>query len=105
MARVQGAETSLQAEQAIAVQDPSLGLGRRSFVWAQADGERGARAAVLSLGEGYAFAAAAMVEVAERLATFDRVGVFTPGASFGPDLVLALPGVSRRDLPAAGVAS
>jgi short subunit dehydrogenase-like uncharacterized protein len=70
----------------------------RSFVWAQASGAEGTTTAVLSLGEGYAFAASAMVRSSERLSSFDGIGTWTPGAAFGPDFVLELDCVRRQDL-------
>jgi short subunit dehydrogenase-like uncharacterized protein len=69
----------------------------RSFVWAQASGEHGTSAAVLSLGEGYAFAAAAMVRASERLSSFDQIGIWTPGAAFGADFATQIEGVRRYD--------
>jgi saccharopine dehydrogenase (NAD+, L-lysine-forming) len=74
--------------------------GHRSFVWAQATGERGTSTAVLSIGEGYAFATAAIVRSAELLSSFDGAGAWTPASAFGPDFVLGLAGVQRRDLAA-----
>jgi short subunit dehydrogenase-like uncharacterized protein len=71
---------------------------RRSFVWAEATDAQGTSAALLELGEGYRFAASALVRAAERLTEEPRAGAFTPAAAFGPDFVLELPGVSRRDL-------
>lgn len=70
----------------------------RSFVWAQASGEHGTSAAVLSLGEGYAFAAAAMVRASELLSSFDGVGTWTPGAAFGADFATQIEGVRRYDV-------
>jgi hypothetical protein len=70
----------------------------RSFVWAQASGLHGTSTTVLSLGEGYGFAAAAIVRASELLSSFDGVGTWTPGAAFGPDFVMALDGVRRQDL-------
>jgi hypothetical protein len=69
----------------------------RSFVWAQASGEEGIATAVLSLGEGYPFAAAAVVRASELLASFDRVGTWTPGAAFGADFATQIEGVRRYD--------
>jgi short subunit dehydrogenase-like uncharacterized protein len=69
-----------------------------SFVWAQASGDHGTSTAVLSLGEGYAFAAAALVRASELLSSFDGVGTWTPGAAFGPDFVMELDGVRREDV-------
>jgi len=69
-----------------------------SFVWAQATDEDGAATSVLELGEGYAFAAAAMVQAARLLNDRPLAGAFTPAAAFGADFVLPIEGVSRRDL-------
>ena len=69
----------------------------RSFIWAQASSEHGTSAAVLSLGEGYAFAAAAMVRASELLSSFDKVGIWTPGAAFGADFATQIEGVRRYD--------
>jgi short subunit dehydrogenase-like uncharacterized protein len=81
--------------------EPQPTSGRRSFIWAQASGDHGTATAVLSLGEGYAFAATAMVRAAERLSSFDRAGTLTPGAAFGPDFVTELEGVQRQDVTGA----
>lgn len=81
--------------------EPSAASGQRSFVWAQASGEHGTAAAVLSVGEGYAFAAAVMVRTGELLSSFDRAGALTPGAAFGPDFVTGLEDVQRHDVPEA----
>jgi len=72
----------------------------RSFVWAQAAGEQATSTAVLSIGEGYAFATASVVRSAELLSSFDGAGAWTPASAFGPDFVLGLDGVQRRDLAA-----
>ena len=77
---------------------PHPDADHRSFVWAQASGEHGTSTAVLSLGEGYAFAAAAMVRASESLSSFDRFGTWTPGAAFGADFALGLEGVRRQDV-------
>jgi len=55
---------------------------------------------VLSIGEGYAFATASVVRSAELLSSFDGAGAWTPASAFGPDFVLGLDGVQRRDLAA-----
>jgi short subunit dehydrogenase-like uncharacterized protein len=74
----------------------------RSWAWARAvDGTRSV-SSLLELGEGYSFAADAMVRAAERLAAAPRPGAFTPGAAFGPDFVLEIEGVVRRDLEGEG---
>jgi short subunit dehydrogenase-like uncharacterized protein len=74
--------------------------GHHSFVWAQATGDHGPATAVLTIGEGYAFAASAIVRSAEALSGFDRAGAWTPASAFGPDFVLGLDGVHRQDLAA-----
>jgi short subunit dehydrogenase-like uncharacterized protein len=52
----------------------------------------------LTMPNGYALTALAAVEIAERLlAAPPRSGFHTPSSAFGPDLLLGLPGVSRRD--------
>jgi short subunit dehydrogenase-like uncharacterized protein len=75
----------------------------RSLVWAQASDDGGSFASVLELGEGYGFAADVMVLVAKLLSERPLTGALTPAAAFGADLVLQLPGVSRRDLNGAGL--
>ncbi len=70
----------------------------RSFVWAQASDDEGSAAGLLEMGEGYAFAAAAMVLAARQLDERPLAGAFTPAAAFGPDFVLRIEGVSRRDV-------
>jgi short subunit dehydrogenase-like uncharacterized protein len=47
----------------------------------------------------YTFSALAAVEIAERALRGEAPpGWQTPASAYGPDLVLALPGVSREDL-------
>ena len=49
--------------------------------------------------DGYALTAFAAVEIAERVLRDEaRPGWQTPSTAYGPDLVLALPGVTREDL-------
>jgi saccharopine dehydrogenase (NAD+, L-lysine-forming) len=72
----------------------------RSRVWARAADDEGGVTSVLELGEGYAFAAEAIVQAAQGLERRPLAGAFTPAAAFGPDFVLAIPGVERRDLAA-----
>jgi short subunit dehydrogenase-like uncharacterized protein len=69
----------------------------RSLAWAEASDDQGSSSALLEMGEGYHFAACAAVRAAEGLARC-APGAFTPGAAFGPDFVLELEGVTRRDL-------
>jgi short subunit dehydrogenase-like uncharacterized protein len=54
------------------------------------------------MGEGYQFAASALVHAAESLERCPEPGAFTPGSAFGADFVLELEGVSRRDLARVG---
>jgi short subunit dehydrogenase-like uncharacterized protein len=70
-------------------------------VWGEAVRASGERAAArLVLPETYLFSALAAVEIAERVARGEvRPGFQTPSLAFGPDLVLAVPGVTREDLP------
>jgi saccharopine dehydrogenase (NAD+, L-lysine-forming) len=70
----------------------------RSAVWAQASDDEGSVTSVLEMGEGYAFAAAAMVLAARRVGEGAFAGAFTPAAALGADFVLQIEGVSRRDL-------
>jgi len=70
----------------------------RSRVWAHAADDQGGATAVLEMGEGYAFAAEAIVLAAQQLAQRPLAGAFTPAAAFGPDFVLGIKGVERRDL-------
>jgi short subunit dehydrogenase-like uncharacterized protein len=81
---------------------PSEAMRRRGRVrvWGEALGPAGERAvARLVLPEIYLFTALAAVEIAERVLRGEaRAGFQTPSLAFGPDLVLALPGVVREDL-------
>jgi short subunit dehydrogenase-like uncharacterized protein len=70
----------------------------RSTLWARASDDEGSTTSVLETGEGYAFAAAAMVLAARMVGERPLVGSFTPAAAFGPDFVLQIDGVSRRDI-------
>jgi short subunit dehydrogenase-like uncharacterized protein len=72
----------------------------RSVVWAEASDDDGSAASVLELGEGYAFAARAMVLAAGLLSERPLAGAYTPAAAFGADFVLQIEGVSRRDFEA-----
>jgi len=80
--------------------DEARARGRTEF-WGEAVAADGRRvAATLVTPEGYTLTAAAALELAERAARGElRPGFFTPSRAFGPDLVLELPGVTRRDLP------
>lgn len=80
---------------------PAATEGRRSWAWAEARAGGQRHAAVLEMGEGYAFAAQAMVRAAERLAELSA-GAFTPASAYGPDFVLDLDMVTRRDIDGPG---
>jgi short subunit dehydrogenase-like uncharacterized protein len=69
----------------------------RSRVWARAADDQGGVSAELEMGEGYGFAAEAIVLAAQALDERPLAGAFTPAAAFGPDFVLKIPGVERRD--------
>jgi short subunit dehydrogenase-like uncharacterized protein len=69
----------------------------RSRVWARAADDQGGVSAELEMGEGYGFAAEAIVLAAQTLDERPLAGAFTPAAAFGPDFVLKIPGVERRD--------
>jgi short subunit dehydrogenase-like uncharacterized protein len=85
--------------QAAAASSISPGVPQRSVVWAQASDDEGSATSMLEMGEGYAFAAAAIVMAARQLDTRSLAGAFTPAAAFGADFALQIEGVSRRDLP------
>ena len=70
----------------------------RSRVWALAADDQGGAASVLEMGEGYAFAADAIVLAAQAIGQQPLAGAFTPASAFGPDFVLRIQGVERRDL-------
>jgi len=70
----------------------------RSRVWAHAADDQGGATSVLEMGDGYTFAAEAMVRAAQTVDEKRLAGAFTPAAAFGPDFVLGIEGVSRRDL-------
>ncbi len=72
----------------------------RSAVYGEALDASGRRVAAIVRGPGtYAFTALAAVEIAERvLRGGAKPGWQTPSTAFGPDLVLAVPGVTREDL-------
>jgi hypothetical protein len=69
----------------------------RSRVWARAADDEGGVTSELEMGEGYAFTAEAMVLAAEAIGQRPLAGAFTPAAAFGPDFVLKIRGVERRD--------
>lgn len=68
-------------------------------VWAEATDDEGGRAAARLEGpEAYTFTARAAVAAVERILDADApVGYQTPGTAFGPDFVLGVEGVDRRD--------
>jgi short subunit dehydrogenase-like uncharacterized protein len=73
--------------------------GRTRF-WAEARDDSGrAAAALLSAPEGYELTVRTSLEVARRVLSGDwRAGFQTPSTAYGPDLVLAIDGVSRADV-------
>jgi short subunit dehydrogenase-like uncharacterized protein len=79
---------------------PSAADEARSAVWGEALDPSGRRVAAIVRGPGgYAVTALAAVEIAERILRGDaKPGWQTPSTAYGPDLVLALPGVTREDL-------
>ncbi len=72
----------------------------RSAVYGEALDASGRRVASIVRGPGgYALTALAAVEIAERVLRGEvKPGWQTPSTAYGPDLVLALPGVTREDL-------
>jgi short subunit dehydrogenase-like uncharacterized protein len=70
----------------------------RSRAWAHAADDEGGATSILEMGEGYAFAAEAIVLAAQAIDERPLAGAFTPASAFGPDFVLRIPGVERRDL-------
>lgn len=73
---------------------------QRTVVWCEVTDASGARAAaVQQLPDAYTFTALATAEIAARVVKRDAPpGWQTPSSAYGPDLVLAIPGVSRQDL-------
>jgi short subunit dehydrogenase-like uncharacterized protein len=73
---------------------------RRSVVLGEAGDASGRRAVARQRHpDPYTFSALAAVEIAERALRGEAPpGWQTPASAYGPDLVLALPGVSREDL-------
>jgi short subunit dehydrogenase-like uncharacterized protein len=71
----------------------------RSFLWGEVTDDRGGRAVSrLTTPEGYTLTATASLAIVERaLAGQVSPGFQTPSRAYGPDLVLALPGVMRQD--------
>ncbi len=78
----------------------ALRASRRSAVYGEAVDAAGARASALQRHpDPYGLTALAAVEIAARALAGDAPpGWQTPATAYGPDLVLALPGVSREDL-------
>jgi short subunit dehydrogenase-like uncharacterized protein len=72
----------------------------RSAVYGEALDASGVRAAAIQRHPGgYALTALVAVEIAERALRGDaKPGWQTPSSAYGPDLVLAVPGVAREDL-------
>lgn len=71
----------------------------RSFLWGRVEDDAGnAAEARLQTPEGYTLTALASLLIVEKiLAGQARPGYQTPSLAFGPDLVMELPGVRRRD--------
>ncbi len=72
----------------------------RSVVYGEAQDANGKKVASILRGPGgYAFTALLAVEIAERVLRGEaKPGWQTPSTAFGPDLPLAVPGVTREDL-------
>ena len=79
---------------------PEERAARRTTIYGEAlDGAGGRAAAIQRQPQAYALTALAAVEIAERVLRGEvKPGWQTPATAFGPDLVLALPGVTREDL-------
>jgi short subunit dehydrogenase-like uncharacterized protein len=79
---------------------PERRASRRSVVLGEATDPAGRRASARQHHpDPYTLSALAAVEIAERALRGEaRPGWQTPATAYGPDLVLALPGVSRVDL-------
>jgi short subunit dehydrogenase-like uncharacterized protein len=71
----------------------------RSLLWGEAEDGKGGRAVARLRGpEGYTLTALAAVACVGRVLDGDAPpGYQTPGLAYGPDLVLELPGVERKD--------
>jgi short subunit dehydrogenase-like uncharacterized protein len=74
-----------------------------TVVWGEVTDPAGRRATAIQRGpEGYTFTALAAVRAVEHLLRGEITpGFRTPGAAFGADFALEIPGVARRDLPSA----
>jgi short subunit dehydrogenase-like uncharacterized protein len=79
---------------------PQRRAASRTVVLGEATDASGRRVTTIQRHpDGYTLTALAAVEVAERALGGDvKPGWQTPATAYGPDLVLALPGVSREDL-------
>lgn len=79
---------------------PEARAARRSVVYGEAEDGAGGRVAARQVHpEAYAFTALVAVEMAVRVLQGQAPpGWHTPSTAFGPDLPLALPGVTRLDL-------
>jgi len=72
---------------------------RTSRVWARAAAPDGREAAaLLELGEGYAFSAESAVRAIEAVLAAPVPGAFSPGALLGADFALSVPGTRRFEL-------
>jgi short subunit dehydrogenase-like uncharacterized protein len=71
----------------------------RSLLWGEAEDGKGGRAVTRLRGpEGYTLTALAALACVGRVLDGDAPpGYQTPGLAYGPDLVLELPGVERKD--------
>lgn len=69
-------------------------------VWGQVTDAEGRQATALQDGpEGYTYTALAALEIAGRILNGDApLGFQTPAKAYGPDLALAVPGVTRKDV-------
>jgi short subunit dehydrogenase-like uncharacterized protein len=83
------------------VTGPSAAARERSanLVWGEASDANGKRAvATLRAPDAYTLTARTSVSLARKILDGDvRVGFHTPSGAYGPDFVLGIPGVVRRD--------
>jgi short subunit dehydrogenase-like uncharacterized protein len=72
----------------------------RSLLWGEVSDAQGARAcARQETPEGYTLTALTLLAIAERALAGDAPkGFMTPAKAYGPDFVLAIPGLTRQDL-------
>jgi short subunit dehydrogenase-like uncharacterized protein len=70
-----------------------------TYLWGEASDDRGAKVVSRQKGpEGYTLTALTALAVVERVLGGEaRPGFQTPAGMFGPDFILAIPGVERRD--------